>query len=247
MRKSNIVLVSMFIIAVAVMTMLQASVYKKAKKNEIEDGTYYRNKREKENYATNLLNPFTNIKIENCDDVGIVYGPEYKVLVNNLIANRILVKSDGSTLSIQDTRNKSYEYEFAHSDVYEKPIIIYCPSITTIQAKRASVLIDSFPSTGIDSVNIKAETSSISLGPNSFYREQEFTSKKVSYGSLHVTLLTAKFSMANTYSTKKIHLSASNSSNVQIRSQELGDTPELEISDECSVEIPGKLLKKIKQ
>jgi hypothetical protein len=236
----------MFIIAVAVMTVLQASVYKKAKNNEIEDGTFYRNKREKEKYASTQLNLFSNIQIENCEDVGIVYGPEYKVLVNNLISNNILVKADGNTLSIRDTRNKSNGFLMSYNDVYEKPIIIYCPSITAIQAKDATVLIDSFPSTGIDSVNIRAENSSISLGSNTFYRYEEIHSRKVSYGSLHVELLNTRFSMANIYSTKALHLSASNFSSVQIRSQELGNSPQINITDECSIEIQGKLLNKFK-
>ncbi len=246
MRKSNIILWGMFAIAVTMMTVLQSAVYRRDKHNEVEDDSFYKKKNELENYTVQQLGPFTSIKIENSDDVGIAYSSEYKVLIKKNILQRPSIKQEGNELTIHEIDNKNYDYEFSDGGISNKRIIIYCPSFNHIQLYKTSLQIDSFPPTGIVSINLTADKGAFYLG-NNFFGIEDYPHGKINFGSLNVMLKgSSKFLFNANCTSKRMQINATNYSSIELRSKDLGDSLQMNIGDSCTIGLLGSIFKKVK-
>lgn len=248
MRKSNIILCGMFVAAVVMMTVLQASVYKKAKNNEIEDGTFYRNKEEREKYTTTLLQPFTSLKMDYAYDVWIGYGSEYKVLVENNEKEKVIIKQEGNELVITEKEKKFPRYALLFNNVFRgsKRIIIYCPRFSAITLNHSNIAIDSFPAANISKVKLVANNAAFFL--SNFDDEFRVSSGGVVFDDLQVELNEfSTFELSYNYTSRKLNLNASGISNVRLKNSKPIDSLQMNIGDSCRVEVPGKILNSMKK
>jgi|GEM_PF-6508713 len=249
MRNSNIILCGMFIGAVIMMTVLQASVYKKEKNNEIEDGTFYRNKNEREKYTTTPLQPFTSLKVDYAANVWIGYGSEYKVLVENNERDKITIKQEGNTLMISQKKNEEAMLDLRYNYIYRgsSRIIIYCPSFSSIQLDHSSIAIDSFPAANISKVKLTANNAGFYLN-NYNYEEHTLGGGSIIFNDLQVELNeSSTFELNYNYVANKLLLNANGRSQIRLKNLQPIDSLQMNIGDSCSIEMQGKVLNSMKR
>jgi hypothetical protein len=238
MLTSNKILLGLLISIIAVFTITHATVYSKNKKGEIIPNNLVQEKYEKEKFIITNYSAFTNIKIENANDITIKYGTDYRVLIDKSEASNVKLKQIGDTISISsNARNK--RYRFGQTD---ESIIVYCPTFTNVEIKEGSAsIVDLELQQKLTSYFLT--NAELIFGHRNAFNEFESQIHKSKFKNVNVNLFGSSALFVSSMCTiELLNINANNTSRIVIDKVKCIDSVKTKIGDSCRLEIPAKFL-----